>query len=492
METCRACLSASKDLSQVDETFLSSYNSLTNLNVRPFDGFPECFCRTCMDTVHLFIKFREKCISSEKALREVDLTVKSSRPLDVECELDVLIKREDEGDSFHETCHYGLVDFEIKNEFKKEESVVVFENEAAQMAIGDSLKVKVVRRKRKCIGGGRPKRKSLSNTAKAKCEVNKSSDEYFCGLCDESFIVLDSLKEHLEGHHTDKSCGICFKEFENWPKLLTHRVFHSAKKYCHLCPRRFSSIFKMEEHYLTVHYEEKNHKKRRHKKFTCKICERRFADASRLKNHVCKDKSKLCPFTRHLNSHEDAKTFKCERCPASYKNRLSLKIHIDRHDNNPTHSCDYCGRKFYAKLPNRHQLNEHLRSHQPEKRYACDMCEYTAIYANVLANHKKRRHKKFTCKICERRFADASRLKNHVCKDKSKLCPFTRHLNSHEDAKTFKCERCPASYKNRLSLKIHIDRHDNNPTHSCDYCGRKFYAKSTLVKHRRVHTEVFG
>ncbi|KAI8422453.1 hypothetical protein MSG28_006288 [Choristoneura fumiferana] len=295
METCRACLSASKDLSQVDETFLSSYNSLTNLNVRPFDGFPECFCRTCMDTVHLFIKFREKCISSEKALREVDLTVKSSRPLDVECELDVLIKREDEGDSFHETCHYGLVDFEIKNEFKKEESVVVFENEAAQMAIGDSLKVKVVRRKRKCIGGGRPKRKSLSNTAKAKCEVNKSSDEYFCGLCDESFIVLDSLKEHLEGHHTDKSCGICFKEFENWPKLLTHRVFHSAKKYCHLCPRRFSSIFKMEEHYLTVHYEEKNHKKRRHKKFTCKICERRFADASRLKNHVCKDKSKLCP-----------------------------------------------------------------------------------------------------------------------------------------------------------------------------------------------------
>ncbi|KAI8422456.1 hypothetical protein MSG28_006288 [Choristoneura fumiferana] len=359
METCRACLSASKDLSQVDETFLSSYNSLTNLNVRPFDGFPECFCRTCMDTVHLFIKFREKCISSEKALREVDLTVKSSRPLDVECELDVLIKREDEGDSFHETCHYGLVDFEIKNEFKKEESVVVFENEAAQMAIGDSLKVKVVRRKRKCIGGGRPKRKSLSNTAKAKCEVNKSSDEYFCGLCDESFIVLDSLKEHLEGHHTDKSCGICFKEFENWPKLLTHRVFHSAKKYCHLCPRRFSSIFKMEEHYLTVHYEEKNHKKRRHKKFTCKICERRFADASRLKNHVCKDKSKLCPFTRHLNSHEDAKTFKCERCPASYKNRLSLKIHIDRHDNNPTHSCDYCGRKFYAKST----LVKHRRVH---------------------------------------------------------------------------------------------------------------------------------
>ncbi|XP_073949457.1 uncharacterized protein isoform X2 [Choristoneura fumiferana] len=394
-----------------------------------------------MDTVHLFIKFREKCISSEKALREVDLTVKSSRPLDVECELDVLIKREDEGDSFHETCHYGLVDFEIKNEFKKEESVVVFENEAAQMAIGDSLKVKVVRRKRKCIGGGRPKRKSLSNTAKAKCEVNKSSDEYFCGLCDESFIVLDSLKEHLEGHHTDKSCGICFKEFENWPKLLTHRVFHSAKKYCHLCPRRFSSIFKMEEHYLTVHYEEK------------------IAELS------------------------------CEHCPKKFTCPKKFSIHAETHNI----GCHLCTEV----LPNRHQLNEHLRSHQPEKRYACDMCEYTAIYANVLANHKKRRHKKFTCKICERRFADASRLKNHVCKDKSKLCPvcgqrifdsFTRHLNSHEDAKTFKCERCPASYKNRLSLKIHIDRHDNNPTHSCDYCGRKFYAKSTLVKHRRVHT----
>lgn len=33
METCRACLSTSKDLSQVDETFLSNYNTLTNLNV---------------------------------------------------------------------------------------------------------------------------------------------------------------------------------------------------------------------------------------------------------------------------------------------------------------------------------------------------------------------------------------------------------------------------------------------------------------------------
>lgn len=52
------------------------------------------------------------------------------------------------------------------------------------MVIGDSLKAKVVRRKRNYIERGRPKRKSLLNVAKEKCKIDKSSDEYFCGQCE--------------------------------------------------------------------------------------------------------------------------------------------------------------------------------------------------------------------------------------------------------------------------------------------------------------------
>ncbi|KAI8422340.1 hypothetical protein MSG28_006203 [Choristoneura fumiferana] len=67
-----------------------------------------------------------------------------------------------------------------------------------------------------------------------------------------------------------------------------------------------------------------------------------------------------------------------------------------------------------------------------------------------------------------------------------------RHMATHGTERRFACPRCPVTYRSRSALKVHIDKHDNNPTQQCEVCHARFYSPSVLIKHRRVHTDNDG
>uniref|UniRef100_A0A182JKI9 C2H2-type domain-containing protein n=1 Tax=Anopheles atroparvus TaxID=41427 RepID=A0A182JKI9_ANOAO len=105
------------------------------------------------------------------------------------------------------------------------------------------------------------------------------------------------------------------------------------------------------------------------------------------------------------------------------------------------HVCSQCGKSFYSEG----YLKQHLNLHADETPYKC-RCGAQFKLKLYLARHMKIHSGQFTCKYCPAAFPCASLLKGHE--------------NSHTGNKEF----------------------------SCEICGKLFYAKGDVRKHRqKVH-----
>lgn len=106
---------------------------------------------------------------------------------------------------------------------------------------------------------------------------------------------------------------------------------------------------------------------------------------------ICKMSfSQLEVLSRHKETHEDKKQYKCVHCRQSFRHKVSLKSHvINYHLQDPLsmmpvsdislvmsqrleddRSCSECGKLFAT----RYKLQRHLRCHTGEKPYHCNFC----------------------------------------------------------------------------------------------------------------------
>ncbi|CAG9578783.1 unnamed protein product [Danaus chrysippus] len=249
-----------------------------------------------------------------------------------------------------------------------------------------------------------------------------------CGLCIKTFTEADLLTLHLTCHKNSNSCKICSRNFTEWPALYAHRLEHltNKQKHCHICLKKCYKPEYLEYHYKKFHTEDK------------------------------------------------AYTVKCSECSHTFTTPKRLQKHM--------WAC-HSNRKFY-----------------------CDHCPKMLVFPYVLSEflfkiHKLRRHtpQKAYCKKCSRVFCDKEKLDSHKCSEKGTICPVCgktvkthkllgRHMESHDSAGKYKCERCPKVYKSKSSLATHNLIHDGVRTKQCEYCNAKFFSGSVLIKHRRIHT----
>lgn len=80
--------------------------------------------------------------------------------------------------------------------------------------------------------------------------------------------------------------------------------------------------------------------------------------------------------------------------------------------------------------------------------------------------------KRFECQYCEKRYQTKANL--------------TKHLVIHTSAKSFQCPECKKSFHRKQSLISHQKSHSDKEL--CQYCHKRYFDKSTLKKHMRVHT----
>ncbi|KAJ0175680.1 hypothetical protein K1T71_008839 [Dendrolimus kikuchii] len=451
MDVCRVCLSTESTMIPIDESFIEMYNTLTSLNVKMSDELPQYTCEKCVRDVKTFMEFREKSISSETALRRI------------------LIGFKPESNILNEENKYNELADNTSMILKKEIKNEIYDDELLDDAFDDTLidckedillgldtlqDVKPERRPKR-IRIKRKKKLKINNNSTLLWNVQadikqEESEKLFCGLCKAAFEDVLELNEHLEKHIKDTQCAICNEITFTWAELLSHRLNHVPvkQKRCHLCYKRFSTCNYLQFHYMKEHFGEKS-------------------------------------------------SLTCSFCFSSYDSPRKLRKHIWAMHSDKKYICDYCSKCFSVRA----NLRSHIISHMKRKNYVCDLCGVSFNYLSGLKDHTIRKHvsSKVYCRSCKRPFSSQDDHDRHKCANiKNVLCPtcgkyyttsqIKRHLITHTNITTYKCNRCPATYKSRSGLKVHLDKHDGNKTQQCQFCAAKFYSGSTLIKHRRIHT----
>ena len=128
--------------------------------------------------------------------------------------------------------------------------------------------------------------------------------------------------------------------------------------------------------------------------------------------------------------------FLCSHCGKGYKYRQGLRAHVKAsHENG--YICYFCDKTF----SNKTLLDSHLNGHNLEKPHTCEYCGKSYQSRNSLSEHK-------------------CRTQNHQCKECGKLFHTGRalrqHMLSHDDKAQYACPHCVKNFKHRQSRDRHV------------------------------------
>lgn len=200
---------------------------------------------------------------------------------------------------------------------------------------------------------------------------------------------------------------------------------------------------------------------------TCLVCGRQCANPS--------------TFKIHMRSHTNEKPYACPSCEKCYKDRGTLKRHIERthlpQKRQRNFICENCGKGFFSK----NDVKIHMRTHTGETPYSCSVCSLRFTQISALQRHKKRHtgEKDHLCTACPKRFCTKEELKNH--------------LTVHTNEKNFACPVCNVQFKYQNNLRKHVRLHSEPNRFVCNHCGRTFNVKGNLKVHiDKQHSEKSG
>lgn len=149
-------------------------------------------------------------------------------------------------------------------------------------------------------------------------------------------------------------------------------------------------------------------------------------------------------------------------CPSVLSSAMGLKVHIQhKHSGLKPHAC-FCGKSFSL----RETLKTHIRNvHKGERKFG-QWWKFIKIFAFLT-------YFILACQYCPKRFGQAVRLRDHI-------------NNNHGTKQEIPCSKCEKVFHSSRNLKAHEIYH-NDPKHSCDHCGKKFYLTNKLKEHLKTH-----
>ena len=211
---------------------------------------------------------------------------------------------------------------------------------------------------------------------------------------------------------------------------------------------------------------------------TCTICNREFAYAQGLKNHMA--------LVHEGNALE--RKFKCQKCPEEFNHINSLRQHkMDVHGQSyPT--CTICGRTFAIEANlKKHVTEVHEHPVDKAKIVKCGKCPGEFKNLRQLRKHYNVAHdQKFpkTCLICGLQFAYVQNLKMHMAL--SHDYPVDNDKDADELVKTVKCRKCPGEFDNLKDLRQHYKEAHDGFKIDCNLCDTVVLTKFQLKKHKKL------
>ncbi|CAK1553175.1 unnamed protein product [Leptosia nina] len=207
-----------------------------------------------------------------------------------------------------------------------------------------------------------------------------------CTECEKTFSHRAGLMNHRITVHEAQNefpCKVCKKVFRWKTSLKRHFEKHAAntqtpEAFCSSCGIGFGSVASLQRHLRNS----LKHVTPDQLKFTCEHCKRRFADKTKLRDHI---------EGKHMH-----RTYQCYICDKPSKNRVGLEQHIRNvHKGRPNNKmCHHCGKGFPTKV----QLESHIRTHTGERPFICEYCPTTFSQQSNLYKHHRQVHQSIRMK----------------------------------------------------------------------------------------------
>lgn len=264
-------------------------------------------------------------------------------------------------------------------------------------------------------------RKSRSDRSK-KGKSSPPKGHYECYLCGEQFSNKTTCSTHLRMAHMSKStytCIICEFKSNNKLELVKHSWHqHDGTRVCRFCGLMFTDKQSRYAH-LESHHE---------RTFQCAECGLKFWTKTKL--------------TIHMDAHADGAHYKCDQCPRIFQYQTTLAQHKKYHTDQRI-QCDLCDKVYPTqRLVDNHKRIKHLIFKNPKPELPntkCTMCDKILSSANSLRLHM-RRHTGQNLRRCTIEFCDYGA---------TSPSDMVKHLASHSDHYTVKCDLCPKGILNQ-------------------------------------------
>lgn len=122
-------------------------------------------------------------------------------------------------------------------------------------------------------------------------------------------------------------------------------------------------------------------------------------------------------------------------------------------------------------------LKYHNRTHSGLRPHQCEICDKSFFAIGALKAHIRTHtgDKPFECKHCDRKFRQWGDLNYHT-------------VSIHSTEKNHQCEFCGKAFSRKYSLVLHLRIHTSERNYKCEFCTKTFRASTYLQNHRKIHT----
>ncbi|KAK2153262.1 hypothetical protein LSH36_302g01000 [Paralvinella palmiformis] len=169
-------------------------------------------------------------------------------------------------------------------------------------------------------------------------------------------------------------CVMCDRSFESEKYLSMHMSLHKVDNSMESLMQQNNKDDEIEESTSTAVKNVKTPAVNANGAYwTCKICNKVFAQNSNYKNHI--------------RTHSDERPFVCQICSIGFKERYHLKKHmLFKHSDELKEECRYCGKKFKDSTA----VRAHERIHSDVRPYSCRRCGKSFKTSECLWHHENR------------------------------------------------------------------------------------------------------
>ncbi|XP_055635748.1 zinc finger protein ZFP2-like [Toxorhynchites rutilus septentrionalis] len=500
-QVCRICMKNSDDLQSIfghPQDIPELVRDLSRVEVLENDEFPKQICLDCMTYAGNVAEFKERCIQTDRTLREYVSETSDDRKQNI-------LKHEPEL-VFEEGVGIPLGPEFIKCEIddtaseKSDEGGNTFEIAEGSDSDSDNVdhdldgeEAKIARRIKK-----RSNRSTVTDDSDDEPLIAKMArgTAHDCSLCEEKFTNKSHIKFHIKSDHADektpvadkiRQCFYCPKAYSNYEYLKIHLNFHRRNEWiCPMCGKEMKKKGKFIDH-LRMHANERHYK--------CDICEKDFTSHKYISKHKRMHKKKG---EKSSNSKYDESS-ESDYDPADYNKdddddeeeeeedfdlsdkEESIKNSFQPNPDAPK-NCPICNEAFerviYVKF---HLESEHIPLDESSPRvHHCVTCKKNYMTFEHLMSHMKLHSEKiWSCPECKKQFRRLDKYKDHQ--------------KIHQNDRTFLCVYCGKDFPTTKYMNRHLQTHMKEKVQKpeeefeCEVCGKKMKYKSNYTNHMKTH-----